>query len=358
MKLRGGVRRKLMTINKPASQAKVGKTASKQALVVFNPVAKSSSMRKSLLTRIIRELREESGYSVSLFPIDPQQTIHDLIPLLKPPYDLVVVVGGDGTIRFVLAALAECGANIPVGIVPFGTANVLARNLGILEHGFFASSPDNAFATLKSGRTTSIDLGSMNGELFAVTAGVGPMSDAFIRPHFREKNMFRLFAYARTMLQTIGQPPRMFKITMDGVSFCVVASGVFVSNVEDLGLGKPPDINELNDGMLTLNILTPHEFKDYVEIGFRFAVGAADANPPHYVRRVKEVFIETEPLVPPDAQIPPSGLPPQAAAMIDGEECGTTPIHVRVIPRAVQVLVPEHSPVFAAQRVVPQKLVF
>ncbi|PWT95290.1 MAG: hypothetical protein C5B53_11625 [Candidatus Melainabacteria bacterium] len=345
-----------MTISKRSSQTKRVKAASKQALVVFNPVAKSSSLRRSLLTRIIRELREECGHSVSLFPIDPQQTIHDLIPLLKPPFELIVVVGGDGTVRFVLAALAECGAKIPVGIVPFGTANVLARNLGILDHGFFASSPENALTTLKTGRTTSIDLGSMNGELFAVTAGVGPMSDAFTRPDFREKNMISLFAYARTMLQTIGQPPRLFKITMDGVSFNVLASGVFVSNVEDLGLGKPPDINELTDGMLSLNILTPHEFKDYVDIGFRFAVGATDANPPHYVRRVKEVLIEAEPLVPSDAQIPPAGLPPEAAAMIDGEEFGTTPIHVKVIPQAVHILVPEHSPVFTAQKVVSQEV--
>ena len=167
--------------------------------------------------------------------------------------------------------------------------------------------------------------------------------------------MISLFAYARTMLQTIGQPPRTFKITMDGVSFSVLASGVFVSNVEDLGLGKPPDINELNDGMLTLNILTPNEIKDYVDIGFRFAVGATNANPPHYVRRIKEVVIETEPLVPSNAQIPPAGLPPEASAMIDGEECGTTPIHVKVIPQAVQILVPEHSPVFAAQRVISQE---
>lgn len=341
-----------MTINKP-SETETVKTARKQALVVFNPVAKSSSTRKALLMRIIRELREELGHSVALFPIDPQQTIHDLIPLLQPPFELIVVVGGDGTIRFVLAALAACGANIPVGIVPFGTANVLARNLGILDHGFFASSPENAFATLKSGRPFSIDLGSMNDELFAVTAAVGPMSDAFIRPDFREKNMISLFAYARTMLQTIGQPPRHFKITMDGVAFNILASGVFVSNVEDLGLGKAPDINELNDGMLTLNVFTPHEIKDYVEIGFRFAVGSTDASPPQYVRKVKEVVIETEAgntMAFPD-------LPAELAAMIDGEECGTTPIHVKVIPHAVQILVPENSPIFATQKVVSHEAV-
>lgn len=328
----------------------------KQALIVYNPNVRSASRRDLLLARMTHALCEEAGYFVTLFAIDPEKQIRDLIPLLNESIDLVAVLGGDGTTRFTLAALAESGSKIPVGIVPMGTANVLARNLGILDHGFFAHSPENALSVLKSGKTMSIDLGSMNGEYFAVTAAVGPMSDAFIQPNVVEKNMIKLFAYARTMIQTIAKPPRLFKITMDGISFKISASGVFVSNVEDLGLCKPPDTSELTDGLLSLNILTPHEFKDYVDIGFRFAVGNTEASPPNYVRKVKEVIIETEPPDPTVNELSSgasttstrrngsnngsSASLSEASAMIDGDECGTTPIHVKVIPNAVQVLVP------------------
>jgi diacylglycerol kinase family enzyme len=331
----------------------------KQALIVYNPAIRSASDRDLLLARITRELCEECGYFVTLFAMDPQKQVRDLVPLLNEPVDLVVALGGDGTTRFALAALAESGSNIPLGIVPLGTANVLARNLGILDHGFFASSPENALSVLKSGRTISIDLGSMNGAYFAVTAAVGPMSDAFTEPNPLEKNAIKLFAYARTMIKTIIKPPRLFKITLDGISVKILASGVFVSNVEDLGLCKPPDISELTDGLLSLNILTPHQFKDYVDIGFRFAVGHTDANPPNYVRKVKEVLVEMEPIDLADSKLPlakgitsrplsesraaTAVLQTEIPAMIDGEEFGTTPIHVKVIPQAVRVLVPENS---------------
>jgi diacylglycerol kinase family enzyme len=328
----------------------------KQALILYNLGAPSKAERDLLLARIAHELCEQYGYFVTLFAVHPQKRISDLIPLLQSPLDRVIVLGGDGTARFALAALAQSGANIPVGIVPLGTANVLARNLGILDCGFFAKSTENALSVLKSGKAMSIDLGVMNGEYFAVTAAVGPFSDAFIRPKLREKKALGLFAYARTMLQTITQPPRLFRITMDGFTFETLASGVFVSNVEDLGLGRPPDINELTDGFLALNIFTPNKIKDYVEIGFRFAHGDIDASPPQYLRKVKEVLIEADTEggtvgalrrgatsdLTAGAGVEP-GLHSGLRAMIDGEEWGTTPMHVKVVPKAAQVLVPDGS---------------
>ena len=306
--------------------------------------------------KIVNELSQRADYLVTLFSTDPGKTPHDLVPLLKPPIDLVIAAGGDGTIRFTVAALAEAGSKIPAGIIPLGTLNVLARNLGIVQESFFANPLANAFSAIQHGRPMRIDLGTMNGEYFVVAAGAGPISDAFVVPSREEKNNFRMLAYARAAIQSISVPPVVFKITTNDSEYMVESSGVFVSNVEDFGLGKAADIGELSDGELTLNILNPKDFRDYVEIGFRYAGGFVDGNAPCYVRKVREVRIE---VVPGREQLsalqePGYGLkamlngnsqralpaPGDVTAMIDGEQWGTTPMHVRVIPKAVNILVP------------------
>jgi len=343
----------------------------KQALVVFNPVAKAGEESERWLGKIAHELFEQVDHVVTFFPTDPGKTPHDLIPLLAPPIDLVIAAGGDGTTGFALAALAEAGSPIPAGIIPLGTINVLARNLGIVEESFFADPLADAFSAITSGSPMKIDLGMMNGHYFAVTAGTGPMSDAFVLPLRAEKSNFKLFAYAKAMIESIATPPIIFRITMDGRAFTVEASGVFVSNVEDLGLGRPTDIGRLSDGQLALNILNPKNFRDYVEIGFRFAGGYVDGNPPHYVRMIEEVLIEVLPVngrasslqisgrklkTMLTGQTPPSRQRRDIIAMIDGDKCGTTPMRVKVVPKAVNVLVPPKKWATAGKEAAAQRL--
>jgi diacylglycerol kinase family enzyme len=173
------------------------------------------------------------------------------------------------------------------------------------------------------------------------------------------------------MIESIATPPIVFRITIDGRSFTVEASGVFVSNVEDLGLGRPTDISRLSDGHLALNILNPKDFRDYVEIGFRFAGGYVDGNPPHYVRMIEAVLIEVLPLngrasslqvsgrklkAMLTGQPPPSQQRRDIIAMIDGDECGTTPMHVGVVPQAVTVLVPPKKLASASEQPAGQHL--
>jgi YegS/Rv2252/BmrU family lipid kinase len=84
-------------------------------------------------------------------------------------FDLVVVVGGDGTVDEVVAGLD--GTDIPVGIIPLGTANVLSLDLNIPQN------PVEAAHTIVAGRTRSVDVGYINGRPFVLMASAG--FDAF-----------------------------------------------------------------------------------------------------------------------------------------------------------------------------------
>lgn len=334
-------------------------------LVIYNPVARSQVQNEQWMGQVIDALNKHGDYLVSFYPTTSETGPEHLVPLFKPPLDFVIAAGGDGTIRFALVALAKAHSDIPCAILPLGTGNVLARNLGIVEDSLFANPLEHAFEYITSATPVRIDMAMMNGELFAGMAGVGPLSDAFMAPGRAAKTKFKLLAYVDAMLKTITMPPHVFKITSGGTSFKVQASGVFVANVEDLGIGKPNDLNILQDGFLDLHVVNPQDFKDYLSLGFRFAAGNVDDSVPEYILKVKEVMVEA---------IPRHGVrsafqqfctkirnffagkamrdPPRSnelPVMIDGEEAGVTPMRVTILPQAVCVLVPKDNPGLAAR---------
>jgi diacylglycerol kinase (ATP) len=327
----------------------------RRALVVYNPTARSTSEPDLWLGAIVHRLCEQSDCVVSIRATRPGLAPEELLATFEN-VDLVVVAGGDGTVQQVVGALADKRSDIPVGIIPVGTGNQLARNLGIYRENLLTDPLETAMRAVTGGRTISIDLGRMNGQYFTVAAGAGPISDAVLMPGREDKTNWKMLAYAGSMMQTFAMPPVMFKVTTDGEEFHVSASGIFVTNVADLGVGVISETADLTDGLLDLCILNPTSFTDYIELGFRFAGGFIGGEAPYYIRKIKIADIEVVPvkmrLSPLQQSLhkfrnwvagKPNKPPPvheNVTAMIDGDACGKTPMHVEVIPNAVKVLIP------------------
>lgn len=328
----------------------------KHVLVIFNPAAKSQIAPEEWIGRLVEELNKDDEYLVSFYPTTAETTPLHLVPLFKPPLDLVIAAGGDGTVRFALAALARAKSDIPVAIFPLGTGNVLARNLGIVDVSLFADPLERAYEYVKNGSPRRMDMGVMNGHYFAGMAGVGPLSDAFMTPERTLKTKFKLLAYIVELLKSIAKPARTFKITSGGKEFKIKASGIFIGNVQDLGMGRDVEFEQLSDGLLELHAVNPTNLKEYVGLGARFASGKETEDNPDRVVRIKEALIELVPrqgvrskfqkaaykLVCMLTGEPPEdpGRADQLPCMIDGEEAGVTPMTVSVIPQAVNVWVP------------------
>lgn len=328
----------------------------KHVLVIFNPAAKSQVHPDEWIGKLVEELNKEDEYLVSFYPTTAETQPQNLVPLFKPPLDLIIAAGGDGTVRFALAALARANRDIPVAIFPLGTGNVLARNLGIVDVSLFADPLQKAYDYIKNGQAKRMDMGMMNGQYFAGMAGVGPLSDAFMTPPRMEKTRFKLWAYVKALLKSITMPPRVFKITTGGRSFKVEASGLFIGNVQDLGIGREVDFDLLADGFLDLHVVNPRNFQEYVGLGFRYAGGTNSEHNPEFVMKIKEAFIE---LVPRQGvrstfqkaayklaslvlrqQLGDPSRSEQLPCMIDGEKADFTPMRLTVLPQAVTVWVP------------------
>jgi diacylglycerol kinase family enzyme len=330
---------------------------SKHVLVIFNPTAKSQVAPEEWIGKLVEELNKDDEYLVSFYPTTAETQPMDLVPLFKPPLDLIIAAGGDGTVRFALAALARAKSEIPVAIFPLGTGNVLARNLGIVDVSLFADPLERAYEYVKHGEPRRMDMGMMNGYYFAGMAGVGPLSDAFMTPARNKKTRFKLLAYVVELLKSIAKPPRIFKITTGGREFKIEASGLFIGNVQDLGMGRDVDFDLLSDGLLDLHVVNPTNFKEYVGLGFRYASGKETDDNPEFVLQIKEALIELIPrqgvrssfqkaahkllsiMTGKPVELPGRGE--QLPCMIDGEEAGVTPMRLTVIPQAVNVWVPK-----------------
>jgi diacylglycerol kinase (ATP) len=323
------------------------------ALVIYNPTAGAAADMDLLLGAVTHNLCTHGEYIVTV-----RQTIRDMnsqqaVELITPDCDLVVAAGGDGTVRLVLGAVSQRSPGTPVALIPVGTGNQLARNLNIYQENILTDPLAEAIATMLNGEKVRIDLGVMNNEYFCVAAGAGPLSDAVITPTRQEKANFRMLAYVGSMIQTFASPPVVFNVRIGATKFPVSASGLFITNVADLGVGTLSESAHLSDGLLDLCIMNPTEFADYIELGFRFAGMFVGGEAPYYIRKVASVdidVIETESQLSGIQAIAhkvrttlsgqPDTLPKYAKvmAMIDGDASGTTPMHVEVKPDAVTVL--------------------
>lgn len=182
--------------------------------------------------------------------------------------DLVIVCGGDGTVREVCAELA--GTGIPVGIVPAGTGNLLARNLEIPL--YLRSAIDVAL----TGQDRAIDLVKVSGDgfddgHFMVMAGMG--FDAAIMDGVNEnfKKKVGWFAYVISGLKSLMFPAMKVEISVDGGEPTTHrARTVMVGNVGYLQAGMPllPDA-AIDDGQLDVVILHPRRFRSWIPLAAR-----------------------------------------------------------------------------------------
>jgi diacylglycerol kinase family enzyme len=166
--------------------------------------------------------------------------------------DLVVAVGGDGTVRGCAEGLARTG--VPLGIVPHGTANLLARTLRIPGHPRAAL----AAALHSGGVDRTIDLAVADEVPFTAMAGMG--LDAAVVAGTRLKHQFGWLAYAMSGAVHLALPPTRFSIRLDGRAPVErTARSVVVGNSGLLpgGFSLLPDAR-LDDGLLDVGVLAPH----------------------------------------------------------------------------------------------------
>jgi YegS/Rv2252/BmrU family lipid kinase len=232
--------------------------------------------------------------------------------------ELPVVISGDGLVGAVGGAMAGVG-EVPLGIVPVGRGNDLARVLGI------PVDPEEAIGVVLAGHTRTIDIGEVNGKPFLGIASVGFDSDAN-----RIANESRLggnLVYAYAALRALGAwKPARFTIAIGEQRSRVEGYSVVVANSNAYGGGMyvAPDAR-LDDG--EFDVVT------IARVGkLRFLSNLPKVFKGTHVRNDEVQVVRA-------ARLSVSASRP-FAVYADGEHLTDLPADLRVIPSALRVLVP------------------
>jgi diacylglycerol kinase family enzyme len=202
--------------------------------------------------------------------------------------DLLFVWGGDGIVQRCIDTVA--GSNVALAIVPAGTSNLLARNLGI------PMDIEEAVAVGLHGARRRLDVGRFNKERFAVMAGVG-IDAAMIRDAdgILKERLGRA-AYVWTGLKNLRAEPVGAEITVDGVHwFSGESTCVLIGNVGGLfgGIEVFSDASP-DDGLLEVGVVTADGVGEWARTVAKTVVSTAEMSPFVQVAKARSVKIKLD----------------------------------------------------------------
>ncbi|MBV9388245.1 MAG: YegS/Rv2252/BmrU family lipid kinase [Chroococcidiopsidaceae cyanobacterium CP_BM_ER_R8_30] len=298
----------------------------RSACLIFNPAAGQNDPDQDLAT--IRELLEP--YIDLEIRLTTPEVDADAIATEAHAQgvDTIIVAGGDGTLSATATALV--GTNIPIGVIPRGTANALASALGLPDQ------IEAACQTIVGGATRVIDTAQCNGLPMVLLAGIGFEAETIARASRKAKDHFGVLAYLLAGIQEW----RSFssftaEIQTEDKVIHVTASALTVANAAPPTsfLAQGPAGVIFDDGLLDLTVVAPASRMRAVTAAYhllRSAMNhstATDRDDIGYLR-AREMTIRTD--------------PPQKV-VLDGEIIGTTPIKVECIPGGLTIFVPQEA---------------
>jgi diacylglycerol kinase (ATP) len=286
-------------------------------LLVANPAARRARSRLAAAARALGA----RGARVDIATTERPGHAAEIAAARAANYQAVFTLGGDGTAMEVVGALA--GRGIPIGILPGGTGNLVARALGI------PIATRRAAAALLKGEIADVDLGRLSsGRCFAFSCGVGVDARMIRDTPPIWKRRLGILAYAFVAVRaSLRNVTFRVRATVDGelverdaTAVMVANFGAVLSDLIVLGPGIARD-----DGKLDLCVFSPAGVWEALGIAWRLLRKDFRPHPAIAYRSGTRFRIECHP--PQDAQA-------------DGELVGMTPVEIEVHPRAARLLLP------------------
>jgi diacylglycerol kinase (ATP) len=308
----------------------------RRARLIMNPISGDDEPNLMKLPDIVAILEEEGIRADIAFTKPDESPAQIAQQAVAEGYDMVVVSGGDGTVSEVAKGLLH--APIPLGILPIGTYNNIARSLDL------PTDMADACRVLAHGQVKGIDVGIANDEqYFFEAAGVG--LDAVLFPLGEEIKGGRWGRMLQAVQLAMGYQPQKLRIQFDRPiearkkpilkrrrqktpqkELRLTAQMVVVANGPYYGTGftVAPDA-ALDDGLLTVSIFRNFSKWELVRHFWSISRGQYHYSPKIETYRAAEVRITS-----------PVKLP----FHIDGHAIGEVPVTLKAVRQALQVIVP------------------
>lgn len=235
--------------------------------------------------------------------------------------DVIAVYGGDGTLMDVANGMV--GSRVPLAIIPGGTGNVMAVELGIPR------DPAAACSLIVNPQhlIRPIDLGRIEGRCFMLRVGFGLEANIVQGTGREMKDRFGIFAYLMSILGALSQPsPSHYFLNLDGKEFECDGLACMVANAASLGFSglDLADNISINDGLLDVFIIRKIDLEELFSMAAR-VLGSPDTPNSLLHWQVSRVQIRSDPPQPIEA---------------DGDLIGEAQASIEVLPLALNVIVP------------------
>ena len=296
----------------------------KRALVIINPVAGQKNATRQL-TYIINELFE-GGYLPTVATTSLTRSGAALVRAYGKRVELIVCIGGDGTLHEVIGGVIDHCPDVPIGFIGAGTTNDFAKGLGI------KTDIPSATRNLLEGKPTSIDIGSFGGERFSYIACCGAFASASYSASRSMKNTLGHLAYILEGIRTLPElRPVHLRIEANGTVY--EDSFIFFAACNTMSIGGVLHLDEntvnYRDGEFEfLLVRTPKNIAELTQI----IGGLQTGNYPSaliHLFRASEVRVRARKTV---------------DFSLDGEHVrAKRSFIIKTLPRAVKLILPESA---------------
>lgn len=291
----------------------------KSAYIIINPAAGKQQVNWFLrgAKNTLNRLKIKYEYRITDSPRHATRLAEEAV---RKKFDIILAAGGDGTINEVINGIAD--SDCVLGVIPLGTVNILAMELGIPLH------PMRALNLIMEGRVGTIDLGRANNRYFVLMTACGIDSYTIYRVNVKLKKYIGAFAYIIAGIYSLFKyKPKKIVIDIDDHRIDEIGYYVVVENISAYGgKFKMAPYAQYNDGLLDVCIFKRHTFWDV----FRYFIGIALARHMEY----------------PDViyyQCRKISLHSQENVLLhtDGELSGSLPVSITAEKNKLKVLMPK-----------------
>ncbi|WP_150911764.1 lipid kinase [Marinobacter halotolerans] len=286
-----------------------------KALLITNPQSRHGTVDQ--LQEGLERLHD-AGFDVESVQSSSPSESREIVESRHQYIDLVILAGGDGTISSMAETLLDC--KLTLAVLPLGTANDLARSLGV------ADSLEAAFNAIIANRRQRIDLGRLNGHYFFNAAHIGLGVKVTEELTDKNKKRWGVFSYLKALFAALARTDQFaVKITVDGRSHRMRSIHLAVGNGRFYGGGNVIHKNaRIDDRQLSVYSLKPQKLWRLLLLAPLLRSGSHQRHRRIFTARGLEIEVQTK---------------RPMAIHADGEPVCYTPARFEVYPEALEAIV-------------------
>ena len=290
----------------------------KKVKFIYNPFSGEAVITKNLDTII--EKYQAKGYTIVPFRISTEQSLEDAFLDIDSSYHHILGAGGDGTINQIINIMKKKNLDIPLAILPVGTANDFAKYIGM------PADIGSACDKILAGKIQEIDLGKANNKYFINVFSFGLFTDVSHKTPTHLKNTIGKLAYYLNGIKELPSFKKLdIKVTSDEFFYEGNALIFFTFNGRTAGNINISYKSEINDGLLDVIIVKGENIRSTLSSLLAFLKLEHLEKPKDIIHFTTSDFT---------VEYSDSSL----ESDIDGEVGPTSPIHISCIENGLKMI--------------------